>query len=76
MKPLLELISAWGYADIYPMSFFMLGKINEQLGKKVKAIEHYEKFLDLWQSADSGLPEINLAEVEDAIRRLARLKNS
>jgi hypothetical protein len=39
-------------------------------GWKGKAIEHYEKFLDLWKDADPGI-----AEVEDARERLAGLKN-
>jgi len=49
----------------------MLGKIFEQKGWKGKAIEHYEKFLDLWKDADPGI-----AEVEDARKRLAGSKVS
>ena len=45
-----------------------LGKIYEQKGGKGKAIEHYEKFLDLWKDADPAI-----AEVKDAKKRLARL---
>jgi len=48
----------------------MLGKIYEQLGDTAKAIEHYQKFLDLWKDADPGI-----AEVEDAKKRLAGLKS-
>jgi tetratricopeptide (TPR) repeat protein len=57
----------WG--DIYAESFFMLGKIWEQKGDTTKAVEHYEKFLDLWKDADPGI-----AEVDDARERLAGLK--
>jgi hypothetical protein len=38
---------------------------------KGKAIEHYEKFLDLWKNADPGI-----AEVEDVRERLMGIMNS
>jgi len=57
-------------ADLYAKSFYMLGKIYEQKGNKGKAIEHFQKFLELWKNADPGLPE-----VEDAKKRLAGLKS-
>ena len=58
------------YGDVYALSFYKLGKIYEQKGWKGKAIEHYEKFLDLWKDADPGI-----AEVEDALRMLVGVRN-
>jgi len=52
-----------------PRNYYRLAKLYEKKGLKDKAIEHYEKFLDLWKDADSGI-----AEVEDARKRLAGLK--
>jgi tetratricopeptide (TPR) repeat protein len=46
------------YGDIYAKSFYMLGKIFEQMGKKKQAIRNYERFLDLWKNADPGIPEV------------------
>jgi len=57
------------YGDIYAKSFYMLGKIYEQQGNKTNAIEHYEKFLDLWKDADPGIDE-----VDDAMKKLSGLK--
>ena len=58
----------WSWGAIYTRSYYKLGKVYEQMGKKVEAREHYRKFLDLWKDADPGLPE-----VADAKRRLAGL---
>jgi tetratricopeptide (TPR) repeat protein len=58
------------YGDIYAKSFFMLGRIYEEKGWKGKAIESYQKFLDLWKDADPNIPEI-----EDAGLHLAALKD-
>jgi hypothetical protein len=44
-------------------------KVLEKKSQKAKAIEHYERFLDLWKDADPGI-----AEVEDAKEALKRLK--
>jgi tetratricopeptide (TPR) repeat protein len=70
-----ELITTltWGRihdGDLYARSFYMLGKIYEELGEKGEAKANYERFLDLWKDADSGI-----AEVEDAKKRLAGLKS-
>jgi tetratricopeptide (TPR) repeat protein len=54
---------------IHPRYHFRLAILYEQKGWEGKAIEHYEKFLDLWKDADPGI-----AEVEDAKKRLAGLK--
>ncbi len=58
------------HGHIYAKSFYMLGKIFQEKGRKSEAIEHYEKFLDLWKDADPGI-----AEVEDAKKRQNSLKS-
>jgi tetratricopeptide (TPR) repeat protein/TolB-like protein/predicted Ser/Thr protein kinase len=50
---------------------YMLGQAYERSGWDKKAIEQYEEFLEIWKYADPGIPE-----VEDARRRLARLKQT
>ncbi len=57
--------------DIFAKSFYMLGQIFERKGWKGKAIEHYEKFLDLWKDADP-----RIAEVEDTRTRLSELRKA
>ena len=56
------------YSDIYVKSFYMLGKVYQDLGDEVKARDYYEKFLDLWKDADPGI-----SEVDDARKRLGAL---
>ncbi len=58
------------YGDIFAKSLYMLGKIYEEKGMKDEAIEHYEKFLSLWNEADPSIPEI-----VDARKRLTTLKS-
>ncbi len=47
----------------YTKSFYMLGKIHERPGDKARAIEYYEKALDLWKDADPGIPEAENAKI-------------
>ena len=55
-------------ADLYAKAFYMLGRIYEQQGNRIQAIENYERFLSLWKDADPGI-----TEVEDARKRQAGL---
>ncbi|OGD22688.1 MAG: hypothetical protein A2W03_16435 [Candidatus Aminicenantes bacterium RBG_16_63_16] len=56
------------YGDLYAKSFYWLGKIAEDEKDRRRAAENYGKFLDLWEDADPGQPE-----VDDAKARLAAL---
>jgi hypothetical protein len=49
---------------------YLLGLAYEKSGWSSKAIEKYQKFLEIWKDADPGIPE-----VEDARERVARLKS-
>jgi tetratricopeptide (TPR) repeat protein len=51
--------------------YYYLGLTYESSGRTGKAIEQYTTFLDLWQNADTTIPE-----VQDARSRLAQLDRS
>lgn len=54
---------------IHPKYHYSLAKLYEEKGRKGKAIEHYDKFLDLWKDAGPCI-----AEVKDAKKRVAGVK--
>ncbi len=56
---------------IHPRYRYMLAKLYEEKGETAKAIENYEKFLELWKDADPGLPEL-----QDAEKRLNTLRTN
>lgn len=58
------------YGDVYAKRYYRLGEIYEREGLKNKAIEHYQRFLDLWKNADPDLDE-----VEHSKKRLIELKD-
>jgi serine/threonine protein kinase/Tfp pilus assembly protein PilF len=60
------------YADIYAKAFYQLGKIYQQKGWKGKAIDSYNKFIDLWKDCDPELKPL----VEDARKRVKELEGS
>ena len=54
--------------DIISKSHYELAKIYGELGEKEKAVEFYNKFLEIWKEADEDLPELI-----DAKKRLGNL---
>ncbi len=57
------------YGDIYAKSFYMLGKIYQEMGMNEKAVENYEKFLALWKDADPDIREVSEAKAQLASLR-------
>jgi serine/threonine protein kinase/tetratricopeptide (TPR) repeat protein len=57
----------WPIASV--KALYWLGVAYEQLGQKEKAVGEFEKFLEIWKTADFDSPEL-----KDARARVARLK--
>ncbi|MFQ5705209.1 MAG: tetratricopeptide repeat protein, partial [Gemmatimonadales bacterium] len=58
-----------GDAYELPGAYKRLGELHEQRGDKTKAVEYYDKFVELWNDADAELQP----QVKDVRDRIARL---
>lgn len=52
----------------YAQTHFLLGMVYEEKGRKEKAREHFQKFIDIWKDADENLPQ--LIEVKKRLEKL------
>jgi serine/threonine protein kinase/tetratricopeptide (TPR) repeat protein len=52
----------------YAQAHYLLGLIYQKQGRKEKAKEHFQKFIDIWKDADENLPQ--LLEVKKRIEVL------
>ncbi len=59
---IIEELGRGGMGEVYQV-------LDKEADAKLKAREHYEKFLDLWGDAAPGSPEVQEAE-----QRLAKLR--
>ena len=55
---------------INPKYHYDVARLYQQKGQKSMAVQHYKRFLELWENADEGLPELI-----DARNRLSKLAN-
>jgi hypothetical protein len=56
-----SLTSKW-VAPLEPRFVLELARLHDKTGAKQAAREHYQRFLELWENADPGLPEVEEAE--------------
>jgi len=60
----------YGTPDMGVLCYYYLGRAYEESGWANKAIDQYERFLEIWKDADQGIREVN-----DTKNRLANLKS-
>jgi tetratricopeptide (TPR) repeat protein len=46
------------FGDAFPMAVLGEARASEALGRRADAVEGYRRFLELWQNADPGRPEV------------------
>ncbi len=68
------------YGDVFAKSLYMLGKIYQEKGKEDEAIKHYARFIQLWENADPGIPELKdakaqLKDLRFKNKKLAEMEN-
>jgi len=42
----------------YAQTHYLLGLVYQKQGRKEKAKEHFQKFMDIWKDADENLPQL------------------
>jgi tetratricopeptide (TPR) repeat protein len=62
--------SGWEAQEYWIRAHYQLGKIYDEKGDAQRAINYYQRFLDILKNADPGLPEVG-----DVKKRLAGLKS-
>lgn len=59
-------LGRYSNGDIYAKSFYILGKIAEEMGDQKEARKQYARFLKLWENADPWIPELKDAKIRAA----------
>jgi tetratricopeptide (TPR) repeat protein len=62
------------YGEIYAKSFYMLGKIYQQMKMTEKALTNYQKFLQIWEKSNIGTKKINDAREQVSLLRQSSRK--
>ena len=53
--------------DLFARAVLGLARVEEGLGRRARALEHYRRFLELWKDADPGRPEVEEAGARQKI---------
>ncbi len=59
-----------GDGDFYAKSLYTLGRVYSQKNQRERASEYFTRFLDLWEEADPGIPEVGEAKTRLASKQM------